>query len=342
MGAPVSVMVAPTDPRETKPATLAQYETVLGWALFLTFAAWTAFKVFTHVPWRDELQALLIAREAPSITGLLHNLSHEGHPGLWHLILFGATRFSGDPAILPWLQAPIALGLLALVWFASPFGMLEKLLLSASYYVSFEYGVLARSYGLGVVLFFCVIVLRYSAWSWVMLGLMANISIHFMALGGIMGLLLLWRGQRSPVGISLCLGLVAIAISTAWPAADMLPPVPQPPWFDVRLLWSLEQMSAALMPISITFGSEKYWDALLYEAGHLGLVSLGALTAILAIASLWRSWVLASALGLLYASLLAVGALLFTGYNRHYGLIFLCWSAFTGLPGKRARGAPSY
>ena len=55
------------------------------------------FLIQSHEMWRDELQAWLLARDSISITELFQNLKYEGHPGLWHLLLYPLTRISTIP-----------------------------------------------------------------------------------------------------------------------------------------------------------------------------------------------------------------------------------------------------
>ncbi|MFI4989052.1 MAG: hypothetical protein ACHQF3_16620, partial [Alphaproteobacteria bacterium] len=104
------------------------------WAPFLLLAAWGALFAFIHDPSRHELQAFLIARASRGPLSLFHNLGHEGHPGLWHLVLLAAVRLYDDPLVVRLLQAALAVASLALIWLVSPFAAVEKLLLSLSYY----------------------------------------------------------------------------------------------------------------------------------------------------------------------------------------------------------------
>ena len=47
--------------------------------------------------WRDEIQAWLLVRDSADIFSLSQNLKYEGHPGLWHYLLFPLTRIFNDP-----------------------------------------------------------------------------------------------------------------------------------------------------------------------------------------------------------------------------------------------------
>ena len=67
-----------------------------GFAILFTtaFGLIAFFLIQSHEMWRDELQAWLLARDSISITELFQNLKYEGHPGLWHLLLYPLTRIS--------------------------------------------------------------------------------------------------------------------------------------------------------------------------------------------------------------------------------------------------------
>ncbi|MCA9781168.1 MAG: hypothetical protein KC800_30820, partial [Candidatus Eremiobacteraeota bacterium] len=150
---------------------------------FLFFAAILAWNLWHHELWRDELQAWAISRAAGGLSELFRNLEFEGHPGLWHLILYPITRFTGEPGLgLKTTQFVFALGYLALLWFRSPFSLLEKSLISGSYTLSYLYGAVSRCYAPGI--FLCFLFLAYPQriarrpWvGWLLLGLLAN--THF-------------------------------------------------------------------------------------------------------------------------------------------------------------------
>ncbi len=292
------------------------------WAAFLLLAVAEGYFAFSHDPSRHELQAFLIARGSSGLVGLYHNLGHEGHPGLWHLLLLVADRLYDDPVVVRVLQAAIAIASLGLVWLASPFGWLEKLLLSLSYHLAFDYAIVAPGYGLGVVLFFAFVALRRSAWSWLALGLMANVGIHFLALGGIFGCLMLYRGPRSLPGIALCLVLAALAIVTAFPAPDTIVAV-QPGGAAARALVALARLSGAFVPVNWTPPGGFAWSRVCTDCGALGPLALGVAALALGLASLRRTALLCAVYGAVAAALFLIGAALYSGYDRHYGLVFV-------------------
>jgi hypothetical protein len=111
----------------------------------------TAFGLARHAMWFDELQAWNLARASRSVPDLLHHLRYEGHPPAWYLLLYGLTRITGDPRAMQGAELVIVAATYAVVLFASPFSKPVRFALLAGYTISFEYGVISRGYGLGVL-----------------------------------------------------------------------------------------------------------------------------------------------------------------------------------------------
>ena len=114
---------------------------------YVIFIVLHIFTAFFHEPWYDEAQAWLIARDA-SYYDILFDIPHyEGHPPLWHLILSIPAKLG-----LPFEISLSAVMLffsaiwVYLIMFRSPFCGLLKLLLPFTYYVFYQYGIVARPY----------------------------------------------------------------------------------------------------------------------------------------------------------------------------------------------------
>lgn len=107
-----------------------------------------------HEMWRDELQAWLIARAASTPLDMYRNLYYEGHPPLWHGLLYIVTRFTGNPVFMQLLHVGIASAIAYVILRYSPFSRLQKVLLTFSYFIFYEYGVIARNYSLGILFMF--------------------------------------------------------------------------------------------------------------------------------------------------------------------------------------------
>jgi len=109
-----------------------------------------------HAVWRDEAQAWLIARDSHSVGELLAHMKYEGHPPLWHLMLYVITRFTTDIAYMQLLNLVISIATVFVVARWSPLNWLEKFLFAGGYYVLFEYGAISRNYQLAALCLFAV------------------------------------------------------------------------------------------------------------------------------------------------------------------------------------------
>ncbi len=105
-----------------------------------------------HQLWLDELNAWGIAAASPTVGRLFHYIHYEAHPALWYLLLWPFTRFTLAPVAMKWVEAAIGTMIYLFLAFKSPFSRTEKILLYLSYFISFEYTVLSRMYGLLLLL----------------------------------------------------------------------------------------------------------------------------------------------------------------------------------------------
>ena len=119
---------------------------------FVVMAVIGGVSLAAHTMWFDELQAWNIARASHSLGDVFTNLRYEGHPPLWYLVLFPITRVTGDPRAMQVLEWLVLCAVYAVILFRSPFTIWLRIALVAGYFVTFEYGVISRSYGLGMLL----------------------------------------------------------------------------------------------------------------------------------------------------------------------------------------------
>jgi hypothetical protein len=107
-----------------------------------------------HEMWRDELQAWMVADRAHSVPQLFANLRYEGNPVLWHSLLFALSSFTSNPLAMQLLHVGIASAFVFLLARYGPFSRLQTILFALGYFPLFEYALISRSYGLGVLLAF--------------------------------------------------------------------------------------------------------------------------------------------------------------------------------------------
>src|SRR4029079_19519456 len=105
----------PRSPHATRP------DVRFALAISSAFVVAGAISIAFHEPWRDEVQAWLLARGSTGLVTLVRNSRYEGAPVLWHLLLLPLTRLGWLP-LMSGLNLAFATG--AVFLFASflPFG----------------------------------------------------------------------------------------------------------------------------------------------------------------------------------------------------------------------------
>jgi len=148
--------------------------------------------IWTHKPWSDEYQALLLATEASSQIELLSWLRYEGHPPAWYWLLQALALALPFALILP-AAATLCAGLLqGAILCASPFTRAERLLLASSQYALFEFLTISRGTSLGAALTTLALVLWRSRWLWAIMALLPTVDFLFGVISGVF-LILKWR-----------------------------------------------------------------------------------------------------------------------------------------------------
>ena len=300
-----------------------------------------------HKMWRDELNAFGIALASPSLPSLFWHVHYEGHPWLWYALLWVVSRFTPLPMGMKILEAFIGTAIYLLIGVGSPFGRIEKLLLFLSYFISFEYTVITRMYG--VLLLVLLLYLRQRVLhpdrflgNAMLLGLLASTDIN----GFILSFALLIEyvlsfavppklvqtpAKRHIVYGFLCyFGLAAISIWSLKPAPDIS-------WrttghlFEFATDWQhlLLTLSRYVVlpyfPIRLPT-SGYFWNPRIatHPLVFLSLVPL-VLATYYAIFRRHRNFLLF--MGFMLASSIAFGHLIYDGSMRHFGMMFLAFLA---------------
>lgn len=113
--------------------------------LLVVYGAALALLLAHHEMWRDELQGWLLARDSGNLGQLWHNTRYEGHPLLWHLILFPLAHLTASPVAMQVVHWGVAVGVAALVLFAAPFQVWVRALIVFGYFPLYEYGAISRN-----------------------------------------------------------------------------------------------------------------------------------------------------------------------------------------------------
>jgi len=128
------------------------------WLPLLVTAAFGYMQVIGHVDhelWKDELHCYGVGRSAQGLWDLLTGeRRYDGHPFLWYYLLHLGSRVHRGWVTLPIISVSVAT-LTGYMWFRfARVPRILRLIVLASYYFVYEYGVLSRSYTLGMLLVF--------------------------------------------------------------------------------------------------------------------------------------------------------------------------------------------
>jgi hypothetical protein len=309
--------------------------------LTLFFAALCLLGILHHELWRDEMQTWLVARDSLSITHLFQNLKYEtGHSFLWHLCLFGVSRFTRSPLAMQLFHWLIAIAAVYLIARFAPFSRLQRTLLVLGYFPLYEYGIISRNYApsLLCLVAFCILFpTRHKSYLPLALILffLENTNSYSLVLAVALGMTLvvdyLLSKKVSPQisypgvvdrGLSLLiwLGGVALGLKLMLPPADggVTPDVPA--GFDLpRFVSSLAIVWKSYFPIPGL--SLHFWNTNIIDDGYAAVLSLLVLP--FAIVLFVRKPVVFFLFCLSSLTLLWFSYSRFLGVMRHWGYLFL-------------------
>jgi hypothetical protein len=209
--------------------------------VFIVYATLLAFAIHHHLPSDDEAQAWLLARDNPLYTLLFQRMHYEGGPGLWPIILWTAIRLHLPYAAVSWIGGATALAGILLWLRFSPLPRLFRWLIPFTFFLQYQYAVIARPYALFPFLLFALCVVytlkRPKPILFALIaGVMANISLHAAMLASFFALLYLrelyWPPPNSTASFRLkparrtVLGAVSIFLAFAIFSAVVAAPAP--------------------------------------------------------------------------------------------------------------------
>jgi len=192
-----------------------------------------------HEMWRDEFESWLIARDSPSLPDVFRTMRYAGHPALWHTLLYFICRVTRDPFAMQLFHLLIATGTVYVLLRFSPFSRLQKALFMFGYFPLFEYCLISRNYGMGVLFLFCVCALfpvrrrRYLGLACVLF-LLAQVTVHSLIIGLALAAVLVaeaafrkdvratLRARRGDIIVSAVIVLAGVSVSIVqlWPPPD--------------------------------------------------------------------------------------------------------------------------
>jgi hypothetical protein len=300
-----------------------------------------------HNIWRDELNAFAIAWASPTLASLFHHIHYEGHPWLWYVLLWILAQFTHSLIAFKLLQASIGTAIMLLISLRSPFRRWEKALLLCGYFISFEYTVMIRMYGVVLLLLLLYCWRRTNrpgspVGSAVLLGLMASTDSMGMLLSGALVLEYaysafvqrrstpLFSARTAARAIAVYAAISAFAVWSARPAKDIS-------WRTTGKLFSHARDLSHLYGAFLRYTIEAFLPVKSPRTGYFWNPQLGrggpayAVLFLLVLAALYLALrhhgnlILLVAVTIVAASLF--GHLVYMGSTRNYGVTFLAFLA---------------
>lgn len=302
--------------------------------------------------WRDEIQAWLLARDTVWPWEIFHTIRYEGHPGLWHLLLWIISRFSWDPVWMQVLHGSIATASAYLIWRHSPFPWWVSLPIPFGYFFFYEYGVVARNYSISVLIILLIahrIKLKWQAGISVgiLAGVLCHSNVHSMiiVMGALpwLALIFIWHRYKGrhdakenskPVFIGFLIALIGLASSIY----QVIPPPDYGyaqgwtfDWNEERALRVSRSVANAYAPVPVNtlhfrnsntfFSPNEDWHLFTQQdAQNVGItILLLGLIALLPRPYLIPPYLTST------AGILIFFYIKFPGTYRHHGFLMLTW-----------------
>jgi len=337
------------------------------WTVLAIHTAFISLVSAFHEPWKDETQAWRLAIDSHGIRALAHNARYEGHPLLFHVMLQALGHLSRSWWAVAVLHVIIATIAAWLVLRFAPFTRVQKVLLVFGYWMAYEYAVVVRPYGFGLMVAFAACIAwtaprRRTGWAAIWLVLLANTTPMgtLLAMTLAFGFAVDWAwpdaGRPRPSRRAWMAGGFGALVTTIavlyFTAVQMKPPADaaykgQPRAAGGLSTWDLGVIPTtelrALVPVVHVTDEGVRWNHWLLRPESKGalvaliLASFAALTLGGILASRRRVALLVYVVGT--AGFLAFFGFIFPGAAHHHGYLFaVCilsaWLAWGGAPSR--------
>jgi hypothetical protein len=244
----------------------------LSWVLC---SAIILFNILNHGMWLDETHAWCIVRDSASFVDLRWNMRNEGHPWLWHVMLWPLAKSGAPVWSMQVLNGCISVFTFTILLFRSPFPVIVRVLVVFGYFLVFEYAALARNYAIGILLVLLAVDLHHKGRvqsSFILFLLLPQVhlwSACLVASWAIVDVLqprLFLRWQSALLLLSSCVALYCVL------PADTLPHGADP-----SRLWRMDtyrataiQLTKAVVPIADP-GAAHVWNSSVLVSGENAL-----------------------------------------------------------------------
>lgn len=323
------------------------------WIVTVVFFVVAAWGLAEHEMWRDEHQTWLSARDSNSYLDLYRNTIYDGHPILWHSILWIFSKFTSAFQTVQVVNLAFGTAAIFLLNKHAPFPKLWRVLITFNYFFLYEYTVISRSYGLGLLLVIALCAayhLRFRR-PWViamLLFLLANTSVYgciiSLCFTGIIlfDLMSGWkehslRGIRIITSLVFALSGASLAIYMIYPEEDNGFYISKVSSFDLsHLYYTLDKVVTAYIPVP-DLSRYDFWNTIAYRSDD---AVLSPAIAIILLAATACMFINRPKIFLLYATgtglLLAFVYYTNLAYARYTGHFFVLLVACLWLAGNYA------
>lgn len=302
--------------------------------MLIIYSALVFILALKHEPWFDEGQAWLLARDASLKDLIWKYLRYEGSTGLWHVLLMIPAKAGLPYHSINFISITIAIAGVYVFMKYSPFPPIIKTIFPFTYFIFYQYAVVARSYVLMPLLIFSVAAIykdRYKKPGWfiLLILLLANTNLHGFLIGaGILGVNFLelipkWKSLNKDDRVKQILCYSAFVLTALFTVAMLWPPddLEVGKGFNFDISYILDVSKTTLLD-SLT--TNALFQIMPYEDYYI------VLTTVLAVLVLVISlvWFIHKKTLLLYAAttvpLLALFSIKYVSV-WHEGILFLVW-----------------
>jgi len=181
----------PPRPKAETPPPAERSELRFALIVLLIHAAITLFVALKHEPWRDEADVWLLLRDG-GVGTMLARTGYVGMPALWYLMVAPLTILKLPYVSMTLLHLVVAWAALLVFLLHAPFPRWIKVFFAFSYFVAYEYSVVARPYAVMLLCLFAAL----AYWrrreenplpSAVFVALMANSTTHGLFMAAFLG-----------------------------------------------------------------------------------------------------------------------------------------------------------
>lgn len=163
--------------------------------ILIIYGVLTLIGILNHELWVDEAQAWNIARDN-DLMGILEAMQYEGHPPLWHFILYVFAHMGLGCMAISVISWGISLMSAAVILYKFPFKLPLKLAIIFSSGFLFYNSVISRVYCV-IILLLCLIALMYGRRRehpilfGILVALLANTHVAVSGIVGAMGIIMI-------------------------------------------------------------------------------------------------------------------------------------------------------